>query len=421
MLRDSGFWPLTEPPVFSQPGGTVPPGYSLSMTSSVATPGQTAAIHYTLDGSDPRLPGGSLNPAAQLYAAPLALTALCTVKARARNNFTSEWSPLTEATFAPAAVPASATNLVIAEIMYHPPDATAAEEAADFDDADDFEFVRLLNIAPVPVDLAGVRFTDGIVFDFTSGARRYLNPGASVLVVANLAAFQLRYGHGCDDLIAGLYAGRLANSGERLLLVDASGATLRELTYADGPPWPPAADGDGPSLILIDPATNPDHANPANWTPSVMPGGMPSGSIQPQSYTRWRELYWAPAAATNDLLSGPAADYDADSLDNFIEYAFGLDPRRASLLPAPAPALEWIGDQRRLTLSLRVAPGAADAQLYWEASPDLVDWAPADPPLELLETVLGADGSARCKYAEPASALDQPARFLRPRLNGVSP
>jgi hypothetical protein len=108
MLRDAGFWPLTEPPVFSQHGGMVPPGYSLSMTSSVAIPGQTAAIHYTLDGSDPRLPGGLLNPAASRYTAPVALTELCTVKARARNNLTGEWSPLTEATFAPAAVPASA-------------------------------------------------------------------------------------------------------------------------------------------------------------------------------------------------------------------------------------------------------------------------------------------------------------------------
>ena len=419
MLRDAGFWPLTEPPVFSQHGGMVPPGYSLSMTSSVAIPGQTAAIHYTLDGSDPRLPGGLLNPAASRYTAPVALTELCTVKARARNNLTGEWSPLTEATFAPAAVPASAANLVIAEIMYHPPDPTLAEEAADFDNADEFEFVRLMNIGAVPVDLTGVRFTDGILFDFTSGARRYLNPGASVLVVVNLAAFQARYGHVCDDLIAGMYAGRLANSGERLLLVDARNSTIRDFAYSDDPPWPLAPDGDGPSLVLIDPASNPDHANPGNWAPSVMPGGMPSGTVTPQSYARWRELYWAPAAATNDVLSGPAADYDADGLANFVEYAFGLDPRRASFLPAPVPALEWIGDELRLTLSFRMAPGAADARLDWQASSDLVNWAGADPPLELLETLLHADGSARCKYAAPGSALDRPTHFLR--LNGVSP
>ena len=117
MLRDAGFWPLTEPPVFSQHGGTVPPGYGLSMTSTVATTGQVATIYFTTNGLDPRLEGGTPNPLAQTYANPVTLDQVCTIKARARNSTTSEWSPLTEATFAPASVPASGENLVIAEII----------------------------------------------------------------------------------------------------------------------------------------------------------------------------------------------------------------------------------------------------------------------------------------------------------------
>jgi hypothetical protein len=418
MLRDAGFWPLTEPPVFSQHGGTVPPGYGLSMTSAVATVGQTATIYYTTNGSDPRIEGGGLNPLAWTYANAITLDQVCTVKARARNTTTSEWSPLTEATFAPASIPGAASNLVIAEIMYHPPQASASERAAGFDNADDFEFVRLINIAATPIDLAGVRFDLGITFDFTSGALRYLNPGTSVLAVANLTAFQLRYGHGADATIAGMYSGNLSNGGERLRLIDAGGLTLRDLTFSDLPPWPIGPDGDGPSLILIDPAANPDHASPANWTASAIPGGLPMGVPPVQSYETWRALYWSPTTATNDALSGPAADFDGDGLANFLEYAFGQDPRQPSPAPSLIGRIETIYYDSHLTLSLRVAAGAVNSTRTWEISDNLVDWSDSDTALQLLSSQLNPDGTTLLKYFETNSVASAPARFFRLRVSG---
>lgn len=58
LLRGRGFYPSVEAPVFGQHGGSVPAGHLLPVTTGVGT------LHYTLDGSDPRLPGGAVSPTA---------------------------------------------------------------------------------------------------------------------------------------------------------------------------------------------------------------------------------------------------------------------------------------------------------------------------------------------------------------------
>ncbi|XAL99912.1 CotH kinase family protein [Phycisphaeraceae bacterium D3-23] len=52
---------FTAPPLFSQNGGEVDPGFGLSMTALAGT------IYYTNDGSDPRLANGNVSPGALLY------------------------------------------------------------------------------------------------------------------------------------------------------------------------------------------------------------------------------------------------------------------------------------------------------------------------------------------------------------------
>ncbi|MCP3974127.1 MAG: hypothetical protein GY720_06515, partial [bacterium] len=149
--------------------------------------------------------------------------------------------------------------LVITEFMYHPePDGAA-------------EFIELMNISDsVTLDLTNVRFTDGVAFNFTGSAVTTLAPGARVLVIRNRAAFEAVYGTVHDPIIAGEFemSGALSNAGERIKLEDADNGTIRELVYFDVAPWPSAADGGGFSLVLIDPATSPDPADPLNWRPS---------------------------------------------------------------------------------------------------------------------------------------------------------
>ncbi len=417
-FRNAGLWPVTEPPVFSQHGGTVWPGFALSITSSVAQAGQTATIYFTTNGTDPRLTGGTLNPVALTYTDLVPISSLLTVKARARNNTTTEWSPLTTATFAPDAAPASADNLVIAEIMYHPPEATAAERTADYKDADDFEFVRLQNIGTTPIDLAGVRFSTGITFDFTVSPARYLGPGANTLVVGNLGAFRARYGSGCDSIIAGVYAGNLANGGEQLTLMDSNSIVIRNFAFDDDAPWPTSADGDGPSLVLRVASSNPDHGAPANWTVSALPGGLPSGSPASQSYATWRALLWETANVTNNVVSGPAADPDADGLGNFLEYAFGSDPTEPSTAPTIETGTEDCSDASHLVVAIQVSASARDAELVWEQSQNLAEWIPASELLELTSSEISPEGFRRQHYRALSPLSDGAARFLRLRING---
>ena len=96
-----------------------------------------------------------LSPEAQLYDGAFPIDAPAVV--RSRVLVAGEWSPLNEATFF-VGVPASASNLAISEIMYNP---AGADEA---------EFLELMNIADEPIDLSGVRFSEGVDFEFPLGA-----------------------------------------------------------------------------------------------------------------------------------------------------------------------------------------------------------------------------------------------------------
>jgi hypothetical protein len=58
-LRAAGLYPPVEAPAFSLPGGPVEPGTAFQIYPA---PGR---ILYTLDGTDPRLPGGAISPTAQ--------------------------------------------------------------------------------------------------------------------------------------------------------------------------------------------------------------------------------------------------------------------------------------------------------------------------------------------------------------------
>ena len=59
-FRSQGMYPDIIAPVFSQHGGSVLHTTSVTMSTDADT------IYYTLDGSDPRLPGGVPNPTASL-------------------------------------------------------------------------------------------------------------------------------------------------------------------------------------------------------------------------------------------------------------------------------------------------------------------------------------------------------------------
>jgi hypothetical protein len=125
--------------------------------------------------------------------------------------------------------------------MYNP-----SPLAGNTNDPQEFEYVELRNIsASEAINLAGVRFVNGITFDFTGSAVTSLTPGQRAIVVKNLGAFTARYG---SAMVAGQYTQTLDNAGERLQLIDAANEEIHDFTYNNS--WYPITDGAGFSLVV---------------------------------------------------------------------------------------------------------------------------------------------------------------------------
>ena len=346
---------------------------------------------------------GGLSPTAQLYSGPFDLTGSAQIRARVLRG--GEWSPLTEASFIIGTVPADANNLAVTELNYRPASPTPAELAAGHNDRSDFEFIELTNISPTEkIDLTGVRFVSGITFNFSEHSSiMELAPGESLLIVEDLDAFAFRYGSGLP--VAGVFQNgtQLSNGGEKISLSNISLAPpdqiLRDFTYGDSAPWPSSPDGEGFSLTLIDPSSNPDHALPENWRASVAPNGSPGGS-DATTFASWAAGY---AAGLTEL-----GDEDDDRLANLIEYSLATSPLSPSADSAPSSAM----DGEELTMSFRVNKAADDLITDPEASADLETWMVA----EIVSRVDNGDGTETVTARAPQPASTAQRYFLRLRV-----
>ena len=240
--------------------------------------------------------------------------------------------------------------LVISEIMYHP-----ADGGGD-------EFIELLNISDsITLDLSGVSFTDGIDFTFPAGTQ--LAPGARIVI-------------GGADFQNGT---ALSNGGEKLKLEDASSGTIREFRYDDETPWPASPDGDGPSLVLVNPHSNPDHGIASNWRPSTTGGGNPGTSD------------------ATTFSGDPVGDADGNGIPDLIDYA---------LADGATPSLTG----GVFAFSHRL--GADDVRLTVETSADLSAWSDATQSLGDPEVSYPGDGTRQVSYRLPPGAPER-RWFLR--------
>ncbi len=246
-------------------------------------PGGT--LYYTTDGSDPRGIDGQPSATAAVLGRDDSIVINENTRVIMRNLDVIDHGPEADIISTDWSAPITHNfivetgELTITEINYNPGDPTAAElQAMPGVGNDDFEFIEILNTGSETMDLTGVELTNGVAFDFTTGAISSLDPGQYMLVVRDQVAFELRYGS--DLPIAGQYDGNLDNGGERLTLVDGLSNTLYSTEYSDGRIWPQTADGVGATLELIDPmGTSAELADKHYvWRGSTEVGGSPGAA-----------------------------------------------------------------------------------------------------------------------------------------------
>lgn len=395
-LRGANLYPNVNAPAFSQHGGRIASTTELMITKD------SGQVYYTLDGSDPRLPGDVLNPAAITYVSsastPLFLPANVTVKSRVLDA--GNWSALNEASFIVDAVAASSANLVVSEFHYRPLSPTESEVEAGYIERSDFEYIEVMNVGPASIDLTNVRFTAGVGFDFTSATNGILlASGGRVLIVNNLAGFTERYPSVPSSLIAGEFSGSLNNDGETLTLVDENNAIIKSFTYNDQLPWPVDADGLGFSVVLKNPASQPDHNVGSNWRASISLDGIPGGSD----------------AAVFTGIAGD--DADGDSLPALVEHGFGGSDGNFGDAALPVAGVSTLdlgaGAEDYLTITYQENLAADDVSIAVEMSDDHQIWAAGPGKVEFVSRSNNGDGTATVVYRSAMPFSIKPRQFLR--------
>jgi len=142
----------------------------------------------------------------------------------------------------------SSLAVVINEINYHPP----GDEP--------LEFIELHNPTGKEAVIGGWLLSRGVRFQFPRGA--VIPPGGYIVVCENPEALAEAFGLAPEDLYS-WGAFHLENGGERVELRAGDGTLVDSVRYDSLPPWPVAADGEGPSLGRLCAAA--DANLPNNW------------------------------------------------------------------------------------------------------------------------------------------------------------
>jgi hypothetical protein len=296
-------------------------------------------------------------------------------------------SGATNATLTYSGQPSDAQRyLVVSEVMYHPPGDGLAE------------YIELMNISPsVTLDMTDIHFSQGIEFNFTNSPIKTLAPGARVLVVRDVAAFQAIYGSNLP--VAGAFTNNtvLDNSGERLKLDDANNQTILEFTYSDSAPWPTAPDGFGYSLTLIAPETKPDPTLATNWRGSAHLRGSPG---------------------TTDALPlplNPTGDADGNGQPDLLDYALGNN-LGAAPIPPSAAVYPSEGGGSVLVFTYPQSIGVDQAAIEVLYSTDLATWLPATAILQPGPPRQLGDGRALMSCSLPLDNNANTQFYLRLRV-----
>jgi hypothetical protein len=321
---------------------------------------------------------------------------------------TTAWSPAPLAT---------QNQLRITELNYAPTEPNAAEKDALPGVVEgDFEYLELMNIGATSLALGGAYFDKGVTFTFPAGFT--LASGARCLVVANHAAFQLRYGTGLNGIIAGQYDGQLDNNGETIQINDAVGESILEFRYEST--WFPPSDEGGRSLVVRDPAAPwQNFGLPTHWALSGTAGGTPGvgDSDFANVYEGWRwDHFTAPEMPTDAFPNLPAAmmqDPDGDGLRNIGEYAFGRVAKVPDNNTVFSASVVNDGGTNYLAITFKRRHKALDLTYFVEATSDLNNWTPATTLIGTVQDLGNGVEQVTIRDTQPFESGDK--RWMRVR------
>ena len=279
-LKRAGLFPEVDAPVIKA-GETVVTEQEVTVasayTAKIENRSGAGTIYYTLNGTDPRRPGGGVNAGVSFSLNDVILNLNGSAVINARILSDGKWSALRHVSFLNSNE--DYAGLKVTELNYHPPDLISGSDTVP---GQDLEFIEFKNTGKNAVNLSGLAIDSAVNYVFPSGL--LLPPRQFYVVASKPSKFYNYYGMAAS----GNFRGNFSNSGERILVKDTDGDAIIDFSYSDDLPWPSEADGDGFSLSSaeVNPSGNP--ADYSYWTPSVKKDGNPfadnidgSGIIDP--------------------------------------------------------------------------------------------------------------------------------------------
>ena len=266
-LKKANLFPQIKAPIIKTlSGSTVSDNVLITSPVSIEieNPNGSGTIYYTLNGSDPRKPGGGVNTGVSFSLNTISININASTQIKARILSGGQWSAMQQVNFINQQEDYS--DLSITELHYHPPDYIAGSDTTE---GQDLEFIEFKNTGDHSINLTGLVLDSAVHYTFPEN--KLLPPKQFFVVASKPLKFYNFYGY----LASGNYQGNFSNAGEEILLSKPSEQEVVNFSYQDSSPWPSEADGKGFSLSSAEINPSGDPGNYSYWTLSVKKDGTP--------------------------------------------------------------------------------------------------------------------------------------------------
>lgn len=228
----------------------------------------SGVMYYTIDGSDPRMIGGTISSKAIAISEGVKINISSSMALKARIKDGGVWGALASSLF--LADQTDYSSFKVTELHYHPVDEVVNVDTLG---AKKYEFIEFRNTSSSDyLNMTGVSIDSGIRYEFPDNY--LLAPQAYFVVASKPRYFYERYGVAAT----GNFSKNLSNSSERIVVNNSKGEAIIDFVYSDDLPWPEYADGKGPSLCSIEKDPIGDPNTSAYWRHSNVMNGTPFGN-----------------------------------------------------------------------------------------------------------------------------------------------